>query len=180
LDSTSFPPISFEKSTKFFCESLINSPQNEAVASVWQVAWRLRDQSCPDEYETALKEILQERGKAQIVYAGEHTLYQVRFVNAVGHVREHFIEDFKAANTLAKSLREFCSKVSVRKIGQVSPRWDVYLFAPELPGPQLIQKNLRTYTARLTWVRWDHREHHSVLVCWPSDHPIPASWVSSS
>jgi hypothetical protein len=145
------------------------------------VARWLRDQSCPGEYEIAPKEILQERGKAQFFNArGVHTLYQVRFVNAAGHVREHFLEDFNTANTLAKSLREFCSKVSVRKIGQVSPRWDVYLFAPELPKPQLIQKNLRTYTARLTWVRWDHREHHSVLVCWPSDHPVPASWISSS
>lgn len=106
-------------------------------------------------------------------------MYVVKFVNLEGCVQERILDDFKSANMLAKTLREFSAKVSVRKVGQESSRWDVYLFAPDLPAPQLIQKNLRTYVARLTWVRWDHSEHHSVLVCWPSNLPVPTNWISS-
>lgn len=108
------------------------------------------------------------------------TLYVVKFVDSKGETQERHMFDFDSANTLAKSIREFSSKVSVRKIKEAAVRWDVYLFAPEFPAPRLIQKNLRSHVAKLTWVRWDHREHHSVLVCWPSDRPIPSSWIFSS
>lgn len=127
-----------------------------------------------------LKRKIDRAGESSISFTRRGaTLYVVRFVDSKGEMQERHMFDFDSANTLAKSIREFYPRVSVKKIGEVARRWDVYLFAPELPLPQLIQKNLRTHVARLTWVTWDNREHHSVIVCWPSDQPIPSSWISS-
>lgn len=105
-------------------------------------------------------------------------MYVVRFIDSKGVTQEKNVADFESANQLAKSIREFSSKVSIKKIGAVSVRWDVYLFAPQV-DPILIESRVKTNVAKTSWLRWNHRFHRSVLVFWPSDVPIPINWFSS-
>lgn len=106
-------------------------------------------------------------------------MYVVKFVNLKGDLQEKYLSDFDSANRLAKSIREFSPKVSVKKLGEVSRRWDVYLFVPA-NDPVLVESKVKTNAARVSWMRWDHRVHHSALVFWPSELPVPINWFSSN
>lgn len=106
-------------------------------------------------------------------------MWSVEFRDANGAENRTECPDFETANNMAKQLRSLSHQVRLKKHGSGPRRWHVYLFQPG-GDPSLVGEGLSTRAAMMAWVRWDHRGHGAVLVQWPVDVPVPATWGVSS
>lgn len=101
-------------------------------------------------------------------------MWIVIYENESGNIVEAQAESFNHANALAKSIRQFCKRVRLKKIGEPARKWDVYVHH-DSQCSERVASQLNTRAAMLTWLRWDHRGHGAVLVLWPHEVPRPVT-----
>lgn len=106
-------------------------------------------------------------------------MWSVVYENESGKSITVKFDDFPQANLLAKSLRQFSNKVRLKKTDQSKKKWDVLLFHDSNTS-EVVASKLSTRAAMLTWIKWNHLGHASVIVLWPNEVPKPPTFLAVS